>query len=107
MYDDHSRNPARPLHNFLCLLVKRFQLRVNPRKSVAKKLQLIRLRIIWIRIVVKPLARLAAVPSGHHQSLQEWRRGEAALFEFVEHYMGDVISRVQADEIEQRERAHG
>src|SRR6266581_6174494 len=67
----------------------------------------VRLRIIRIGIIVKAFAGFAPVPASHHQPLQQWRRSKAALFEFVVHHVGDVVSRVEADEIEQRERAHG
>src|SRR5207237_586668 len=42
---------------------------VNPCKSVAKSSQFIRLRIIRVRIIVEPLARLSPVPACHHQAL--------------------------------------
>src|SRR5581483_1053942 len=69
-------------------------------------LQFVRLRIIGVRIVVKALARLSSVPAGHHESLQQWRRGEPSFLELVVHHVGDVISRVQSDKIKERERAH-
>src|ERR1700722_10991168 len=74
---------------------------------VERSSQFIRFRVTRVRIIVEAFARLTPVPACHHQTFQQRRRREAALFEFVIHYMGDVIGRIEADEIEQRERPHG
>src|SRR5205085_7403824 len=70
-------------------------------------LQLHRHWILRITPVVEPLAGLLAIPPCQYQPLQQWWRGESPLLEFVMHHMRDVISRVQANKVEQRERSHG
>src|SRR5262249_52552092 len=64
-------------------------------------------RIVRVGIVVESLAGFAPIPAGHHQPLQEWRRGEAALLEFIEHYLCDVVRGIQTDKVQQGERSHG
>src|SRR5271165_3488665 len=64
-------------------------------------------RIFRVGVVVEALPRLAAIPAGQHQALQQRRRGEAALLELVVHDVRDVVRGVEADEVEQRERPHG
>src|ERR1700730_4010965 len=65
------------------------------------------LGFLRIRVVVEAAPGLAASPAGEHHALQQRRAGEAALAEFIEHDVGDVIRSVKSDEIEQRERSHG
>src|SRR5579863_174050 len=68
--------------------------------------ELHRARLGWVRIIVEAATRLAPVPTGKNHALQQRRRREALLLEFIEHDVGDVIGCVQADEIEKRERPH-
>src|SRR5438067_11039965 len=62
--------------------------------------------LLRVGVVVEAAARLAPVESGLDHSLEERRRGEAALAELVEHDLGDVVGRVESDEVEERERPH-
>src|SRR5882762_5738282 len=80
--------------------------RVDPSKSGAM-LQLIRPRIVGIRIIVEPFARLPPVPPRHHHPLQQRRGSEPPLLKLVIHHVSNVISRIQPNEIEQSERTHG
>src|SRR6202140_1529823 len=57
--------------------------------------------------VVEAASRFAAVPAGEDHAFKQRRRGEAALAEFVEHDIRNVIGGVETHEIEQRERTHG
>src|SRR5262245_13305896 len=57
-------------------------------------------RIIRVRVIVKPLARLSAVPSRHHQPLEQRRRGEALLPELIKHHVRDVVRSVEPYEIQ-------
>src|SRR5215472_16527578 len=63
-------------------------------------------RIGRIGIVIKAATGFSAVPAGEDYALEQRRRGETLFLELVEHDLGDVIGSVQADEIEERERAH-
>src|SRR5262245_29895492 len=65
-----------------------------------------RLVLGFLGVVVKTSSRLPAVETCQHHSLQQRWRGEALLAKFVEHDFGDVIRRVEADEISQRKRSH-
>src|SRR5438094_3600600 len=58
-------------------------------------------------VIVEPLARLAAVEPRQDHPLHEGRGGEAPLAELVEHDVGDVIGGVDADQVEERQGAHG
>src|ERR1700730_18520387 len=66
---------------------------VDPPKSVAM-LQLIRPRIVGIRIIVEPFARLPPVPAGHYQALQQRRGSEPPLLKLVIHQQRNVIRRI-------------
>src|SRR5208283_2534256 len=63
-------------------------------------------RILWVGVIVESLPRLATVPARQHQPLQQWGRSEPTLLEFVVHDVGDVVGRVQSDEVQQGERTH-
>src|ERR1051326_6686553 len=65
-----------------------------------------RLWICGIRVVVKSAACLLAVMARQNQALQQRGRRESLLAEFVEHDIGDVIGRLQTDEIQKGERSH-
>src|SRR5208283_3749802 len=58
-------------------------------------------RLLRVRVIIKPFARLSPVPPRHHHPLQQRRRREPALLELVVHHVRDVVGRVEADEIEQ------
>src|SRR5687768_18596808 len=61
-----------------------------------------------LRVVrVEALAGFASELSGHHHPLEQRRRRVARLAELLEHYFRHVHGRVEADEVEQRERSHG
>src|SRR5215213_4352644 len=62
--------------------------------------------VLRVGVVVEASAGLAAVESGLDHALEERRRGEASLAELVEHDLGDVVGRVEPDEVEERERPH-
>src|SRR3954471_6448247 len=58
------------------------------------------------RVVVESLSRfLAEHPCQHHSFQQRWRC-VAALSVFGEHDLGDLVNRVEADEVEQGKRSH-
>src|SRR5216684_4342369 len=73
---------------------------------VNQRLKLPRHRIIRIGVIVKPFTSLPSIPAGHHQSLEQRRRSEAVFAELVEHYVRDVVRGIEANKIQQRERAH-
>src|SRR6185295_255281 len=52
-----------------------------------------------LRVVVEAAPALLAQAAGLDHLLEERRRGEALLSVFVEHDVGDVVGRVEADEI--------
>ena len=58
----------------------------------------------WSR--VKPLPPLLPQVPGQDHALQQRRRREARLAELVEQDVGDEIGGVEADEVQQGERAH-
>src|SRR5213078_47586 len=58
-------------------------------------------------IVVEALAALPAVHAGQHHALEERRRGVALLAVLGEHDLGDLVGRIQPDEVEEGERPHG
>src|SRR5258708_9645702 len=70
-------------------------------------LKLARHWIVRVGIVIKPLLRLPAIPAGHDQPLQQWRRSKTPFLEFVKHHLADVIGGIETDKIQQRKRAHG
>src|SRR5664279_628859 len=47
--------------------------------------------VLRVGVIVEALARLAAVPAGQHQALQQRRRGKAPLLELVVHDVRDVV----------------
>src|SRR5438270_11711153 len=57
-------------------------------------------------IVVEATTRFAPEIAGSDHLAQQGRRREARIFELVEQDVGDIQNRFQADEVEQRERAH-
>src|SRR6266568_7219745 len=57
-------------------------------------------------IVVEALAALPAIHPGEDHTLEEGRRGVALLSVFREHDLGNLVGRIQADEVEQGERPH-
>src|SRR5262245_9000394 len=59
-----------------------------------------------LAVVVEALAGLAAEQAGLHHALEERRRREAFLPELVEHDVRNVVGRVVADEIQERQRPH-
>src|SRR5712691_3028751 len=63
-------------------------------------------RVCRIAIVVEATPRLLSMMSCRHQPLQQRRRCESLLAELFEHDVGDVESRLQADEIEQGKWSH-
>ncbi len=63
--------------------------RVDRSKSVTM-LQLIRPRIVGVRIIVEPFARLPPVPPRHHQPLQQRRGSEPPLLKLVIHHVSNV-----------------
>src|SRR5215472_8017769 len=58
--------------------------------------------LLRIGVIVKSASRLSSMPSREDHALQQGRRGEALLLEFVEHDLGDVIGGVQPHKIQQR-----
>src|SRR6187397_2375991 len=58
------------------------------------------------RVRIEPAAGFAAVIAGQHHTFQERRRRVRRLAELLEHDVRDEVGGVEADEIEQRERAH-
>src|ERR1700722_3653922 len=66
-----------------------------------------RLGLGWIAVIVETFSGFAAIPTHQHHAFEQRRRGKTLFLEFVEHDVGDVIGRVVAHEIEQRERTHG
>src|SRR5581483_5302012 len=63
--------------------------------------------IIRIAVIVKAFATLAAIPTGHYQTLEQRRRGETLLLKLVIHNVRDVVSGIEPHKIQQGERAHG
>src|SRR5262245_41496413 len=59
------------------------------------------------RIVVEAAAALAPEEAGHHHPLHQGRCREPLLPELLEHDVGNVVGRVDADQIVQGQRAHG
>src|SRR6266850_7795695 len=59
-----------------------------------------------IAVVVESTTCLLPMMSRRHQPFQEGRRSESLLAELIEHDVGDVESRLQPDEVEQREWSH-
>src|SRR5205085_11497990 len=82
----------------------------GPRSSMIssgfKSLQVHRLWILRIAVVIEAAPCLAPVETGEDHTIEERRRGEAALAEFCEHDLGDVVGCVEADEIKERQRSH-
>src|SRR5258705_12922394 len=61
----------------------------------------------WIRrVIVKALPRFPAMHAREDHALEQRRRRVPGLAVLLEHDLGDVVRRVEANEIEQRERAH-
>src|SRR5258708_18302456 len=61
----------------------------------------------WIRrVIVKALPRFPAMHAREDHALEQRRRRVPGLAVLLEHDLGDVVRRVEADEIEQRERTH-
>src|SRR5581483_9429168 len=57
-------------------------------------------------IVVEPAPRLPTKPSRQHHATEQRRRRKSGLAILVEHDLGDSTGRVDAHEIEERQRAH-
>src|SRR6266536_5042904 len=57
-------------------------------------------------VVVEAAPGLSPEPSRDDHALQERRGRVAGLAEFFEHHFGDEHGRVEADEVQQRERPH-
>src|SRR3989449_11707386 len=58
-------------------------------------------------IVVEALAALPAIHSCQNHALEERRRRVALLAVLGEHDLGDLVGRIQSDEVEQRQWTHG
>src|SRR5438067_1125063 len=58
-------------------------------------------------IVVEALAALPAIHSCQNHALEERRRRVALLAVLGEHDLGDLVGRIQTDEVEQRQWTHG
>src|SRR6266550_9391626 len=57
-------------------------------------------------IVVEALAALPAIHPGQDHALEERRWGVALLSVLGKHDLGDLVCRIQANEVEQGERPH-
>src|SRR5688572_26092534 len=79
--------------------------RLDPGPLLARQAGVLHGRVA--RVVVEAHPALAPVPAGGQHLAQDRRAGEALLAELVEHHVADRAERVEADEVAQRERAHG
>src|SRR6266849_5942397 len=70
------------------------------------KSKFIRHRLTRVRVIIEPAPRLPPIPPRHHHPLQQRRRREPPFLELVIHHVRNVVSRIEADEIEQRKRTH-
>src|ERR1044071_5947789 len=77
-----------------------------PAHAVCRSDQLHGRRVLRVAVVVKAAPALSAIKPRQHHALQQERRRETLLFKLVEHDVGDVVGRIESDEIEQRERPH-
>src|SRR5882672_7839105 len=94
--------PARPPTHSVIGVLAPFRITTSSRAIVGYSLSLSALSVF-----VEAAARFSPhVPREHHP-FQERRRGELGLAELLEHDVGDVVGRVKADEVEQRQRPHG
>src|SRR5437899_7099238 len=59
-----------------------------------------------LRVTVESLAGLLPQPAGEDHALEQRRGGVPRLAKLLEQDGGDVVRRVEADEVEQRERPH-
>ena len=57
-------------------------------------------------VLIEAFSALPAQFPREHHALEERRRGEHRVLVLVEHDVRDVVRRVEADEIEQRQRPH-
>ena len=57
-------------------------------------------------ILIKALAALSSELAGEHHALEERRCREHRVLVLIEHDVRDVVRRVEADKVEQREGAH-
>src|SRR4051812_24423386 len=73
--------------------------------SIASSLPVERHRLLAC-VIVETCAGLAAEAAGQHHFAEQRRRRETLLLVFGVHHVGDVVSRIESDEIEQRERTH-
>src|ERR1044072_7666354 len=59
-----------------------------------------------LRVVVEAAARFAAVQSRQNHALQQWWRGETLFAKLIEHDLGDVVRRIEPNEISESKRTH-
>src|SRR5829696_7495630 len=59
-----------------------------------------------LRVVVEALPRFPPVHPGEHHALEQGWRRVALLAVLVEHDLGDLVRRVEPDEVQEGERPH-
>src|SRR5260370_455667 len=57
-------------------------------------LKFLGLRILWIRIIVKPVPGLPPIPPCQDPAFQQRRRGKSSLLEFIKHNLRNLILRI-------------
>src|SRR6202008_5083518 len=77
------------------------------RRSGGRSVFLVERHRLLAGVVVETGSRLvAAEASGQHHLAGQRRGGEALLLVLLLHHVRDVVSRIEADEVEERERSH-